>query len=133
MNVRELSTPIANAEALAGTLEDLLYVADHDLARISRGIVIMTWAPHSEPISEADREDLWHRFGVPVFVQYFDADNELLATECDAHSGLHLVDSVASARGYLPASGPCPCGDTRPLLVLASEADSEDLATGATA
>jgi len=115
-NVRESPPAAIEAEALAGPAEDLRYIADRGLAKPSRGVVVMIWEG-TLPLSGADREYLWERFGVPVFVQYLNADNELVATECDGHAGLHLVGEVAHHRGYTLEMKPCPCGDKRPLLV----------------
>ena len=40
---------------------------------------------------QSDRKLFWGAFGVPVFEQYLGLRNELLAAECDAHCGLHVV------------------------------------------
>jgi hypothetical protein len=115
-NVRESPPPAIEAEALAGTAEDLRYIADRGLAKPSRGVVVMIW-DGTLPLSAEDRGYLWERFGVPVFVQYLNADNDLVATECDTHAGLHIVGEVANREGHTLETKPCPCGDKRPRLV----------------
>lgn len=41
-------------------------------------------------LREADRDSLWRAFELPVFEQMRGLDGELLAWECEAHTGLHL-------------------------------------------
>jgi hypothetical protein len=41
-------------------------------------------------LREADRDSLWRAFELPVFEQIRGLDGELLAWECEAHTGLHL-------------------------------------------
>ncbi|MGC9972076.1 MAG: hypothetical protein ABSE56_15965 [Bryobacteraceae bacterium] len=41
-------------------------------------------------LREADRDSLWRVFELPVFEQLRGWDGELLAWECEAHTGLHL-------------------------------------------
>jgi len=105
----------SEADALAGTLDELRAAAATSLT-VKRGIVVFTHSLDS-CIADADRDFLWHRFGVPVFEQYLNAHNELLATECDAHAGLHIVAEWGGLARNGTDADPCPCGDPRPLLV----------------
>ena len=52
-------------------------------------------------LREADRDSLWRAFELPVFEQIRGLDGELLAWECEAHTGLHLhaEHAVAEAPG----------------------------------
>jgi hypothetical protein len=88
-------------------------------ARIEHSIVLFTYA--GEPgLSSRERELLWDAFGVPVFEQYLGPRSELLASECDAHSGLHIVN------GYEDLDlehDVCPCGNRAPRLVRGSRID----------
>jgi len=78
-------------------------------------------------LSEADHERLWSKFRVPVFEQIIGEECELLAAECEARDGLHIVsisayqaaiDSYAMAAGRAAAleiagnidESPCACG-----------------------
>jgi len=65
-------------------------------------------------LSNSDRNFFWNAFGVPVFEQYLGTRNELLAAECEAHAGLHVVGPC----GDLPLDpSPCGCGQATPRVV----------------
>jgi hypothetical protein len=65
-------------------------------------------------LTDSDRDLFWRVFGVPVFEQYLGARNELLAAECEAHAGLHVIGGrVCGALDH----GPCACGQTTPRIV----------------
>lgn len=74
---------------------------------------------------EDDRDLFWAVFGVPVFERLVDADGATLATECEAHNGLHAVGKAdrlltAALTAGLTATldhEPCGCGRTSPRLV----------------
>jgi hypothetical protein len=55
---------------------------------------------------EEDRELFWHVFGVPLYEQLLGLDGELLATECEAHSGLHLKMDNAIFESLPGTDGP---------------------------
>lgn len=40
------------------------------------------------------RNEIWVRYGVPVFEQLLDVDGSVIARECEAHDGLHVDPSV---------------------------------------
>jgi len=42
-------------------------------------------------LSDADREQFWRTFQVPVFEQRRGFDGRVIARECEAHSGLHVM------------------------------------------
>jgi hypothetical protein len=48
-----------------------------------------------EDISDADRDLFWHAFGVPVFEQFQGFDGAVVASECEAHQGLHISPDAA--------------------------------------
>ncbi|HMD50385.1 MAG TPA: hypothetical protein VKG79_14845, partial [Bryobacteraceae bacterium] len=57
---------------------------------LAHSVIVLSY--EDEPgLSHVDRELFWHAFGVPVYEQYLDSQNRLLAMECDAHSGLHVI------------------------------------------
>jgi hypothetical protein len=66
-----------------------------------------------EGLTAADREFFWKTFGVPVFEQLLSAGNELIAMECDAHDGLHLVGEFKDLKAGISA---CPCGNPAPRM-----------------
>jgi hypothetical protein len=100
-----------NPACIAGRLEKLLAVA-HDGWPVELAVVVFTSAG-GEELTQSVRESLWDAFGVPVFEQYLNAKNRLLATECDAHSGLHVVSGCEEFR--LEAEV-CACGNAAPRL-----------------
>ncbi len=67
-----------------------------------------------EPMALLDRNWLWERFQVPSFEQLVNSRFRVVAEECEAHSGLHVLD--ASAPG-LRTSVECECGRTEPRIV----------------
>lgn len=72
--------------------------------------VIILWRSGQERLTETDRDRLWDAFRVPVFEQVIGKSGELLASECEAHDGLHLRSSrLPTDNEYVDAS-PCPCG-----------------------
>jgi hypothetical protein len=43
-------------------------------------------------LSQIERDGLWNRHGVPMFEHLAGMDGQLLAWECEAHQGLHIVE-----------------------------------------
>jgi len=104
-------------EVLAGTAAQLRWAALRNWpVKARNGIVVLTYE-REEGLSDYDRDILWDVFGVPVFEQYFTRRNRLLASECDAHEGLHLSGSAVHREGWLIEPSPCACGDARPRLM----------------
>ena len=104
--------------SMAGPLEQLLRAADAG-ARLEHSIIVFTHA--GEPgLSLFDRESLWKAFGVPVFEQYLGTSSELLASECDAHAGLHVMNGYENLDLEHDV---CPCGNRAPRLVRGSRID----------
>jgi hypothetical protein len=78
------------------------------------------------------RDELWRRFGVPLFEELMDSEGRILASECEAHNGLHVNCSVehtisdgelllngrASGIGARPIAGLCGCGQTSPRIMV---------------
>jgi hypothetical protein len=106
------------------------------------------------PLASADRDLFWRAFGVPAYEQFFGFGMDMLATECEAHAGLHISRDAAYvehsdtgevlisflANPHFPilrlASGmeaewngsPCECGSLEPRIVnLHRRARCEDL------
>jgi len=96
---------------VAGPLDQLLQVAQAGW-RVEHSIVVFTYAGQRE-FSAQDRESFWITFEVPVFEQYLGPDNELLASECDAHSGLHIVNGYEDLDLEHEV---CACGNRAPRL-----------------
>jgi len=83
----------------------------------SKAVVVFTDAC-SSPLSDATRDWVWQRFAVPCFEQLLDNRGEVIAEECQAHAGMHVL-CIASIPGML-TSAECDCGRTEPRLLAAS-------------
>jgi hypothetical protein len=99
--------------SVAGPIEQLRRLLTSKV-HLEHAVIVLTY-PGGPGLSQADRELLWRALGVPVFEQYLDRKNRLLAMECDAHSGMHVV-SGCSALGIEPDA--CACGNRAPRLSL---------------
>ena len=100
-----------NPSSVAGPLEQLRSLA-RDGCPIEQAVVAFTYSG-GPALSSADREWLWSAFGVPIFEQYLSPKNKLLATECDAHSGLHVL---SGCDGFRLEHDICACGNPAPRL-----------------
>jgi hypothetical protein len=98
-------------EILAATVHVLLRLAAS--IRIPRAIVVFSGA-RLGPITARDRDLLWAGYQVPVFEQCLLPDGSVLARECEAHDGLHLI-SPAAYNGERRLE-PCPCGRPEPRI-----------------
>jgi hypothetical protein len=104
--------------SVAGPLEQVLRVARSGW-RVEHSIVVFTY-PGEPGLSARQRESFWKAFEVPVFEQYLAYNRELLATECDAHAGLHVVN------GYHDPDlehDVCACGNRSPRLIRGARID----------
>jgi len=108
--------------AAAAPVEDLLLLA-HACERGETGalpelnaLVVFTGTGFGG-LEESGRDLFWRVFQVPVFEQCIGPDGQVLAVECDAHQGLHVL--TADPR---PPEGftarfertPCGCGRVTP-------------------
>jgi hypothetical protein len=53
---------------------------------------------------------------VPLFEQVIGKSGKLLAAECEAHDGLHVVSPDLSLHGEPVDESPCPCGRKTPRI-----------------
>ncbi len=81
-------------EAIAASLDTLKQLAQSGAPAPARAILVISGLGEGA-LYEADRETLWHAFEVPIFEQRHGADGALLAWECEAHEGLHIVEENA--------------------------------------
>ena len=79
---------------------------------VSKTEIVFTYGGEAD-LSDDDRDMFWEAFGVPVFEQYLGRGNELLAVECDAHTGLHLVGDFENLNRGRKG---CACGSPNPRL-----------------
>jgi hypothetical protein len=102
-------------QAIAGTLAQFEAIAATDIS-VSHAIIVIGRCDDAR-LTEADREKLWTRFRVPVFEQIVGEDRKLLAAECEAHFGLHVVGKMPpDVVGKLDTS-PCGCLRTTPRII----------------
>ena len=87
-------------QAIAGPQADLARLA----ARIQAGEPapgrgarrVLVYTKLGEPLLDPTlRDRLWQAFELPVFEQLHGFDGELLASECEAHEGMHLETEAA--------------------------------------
>ena len=95
--------------SVAASLDALLALAQSGTT-LRHAAIVLTRGPNSV-LSDLDRDRLWNAFGVPVFEQCLGADNELLAAECEAHDGLHVMGAAGRAGAD---TGVCGCGSSVP-------------------
>lgn len=87
-------------QALAGPLGRLEELASKIRAGSVRlpsptHALIVLLRPDESLLDDAQRASLWEVFGAPVFQQVVGFDGRLLAWECEAHEGLHVVEEQA--------------------------------------
>ena len=114
-------------EVLAGTSAQLREIALRGLAPGVRNAVVAFTREGEAGLSEYDRNIFWDAFGVPAFQQYLGHDNRLIATECDAHDGLHLYGPLPQRDDWRLDDTPCGCGNARPRLTITSEVAAGEL------
>ena len=79
--------------------------------------VIVFRRPLEPRLTDAERDRLWRAFHVPVFEQLIDERGNLLAGECEAHSGLHIESPKLAAGDNEVDRSPCACGRSTPRLI----------------
>ncbi|HLG98109.1 MAG TPA: hypothetical protein VKX49_17465 [Bryobacteraceae bacterium] len=105
-------------QCIVAPVEMLRALTARDL-RLEHAVIAFTY--QDDPgVSSADRDLFWRAFGVPVFEQYLSADNKLLAMECDAHAGLHVV---RGCEDFALEREACPCGQRTPRISRGSRVD----------
>lgn len=97
--------------ALAGPFAELLRAAQSGVF-VEHSVVVFTY-PGDPGLSTPERECLWDAFGVPVFEQYLGPHGELLASECDAHVGLHVLNGYKDLDLEYDV---CACGNRAPRI-----------------
>jgi hypothetical protein len=81
-----IAAPVSSLLTLARQVDEgtvSIHFPKHGVIALS-GIVEGT-------LDECDRDMLWRIFRVPVYEQYLGWDGKVIARECEAHAGLHVV------------------------------------------
>lgn len=100
------------SEILAGSAAELLALRASGLK--PRAILALSGGAYGA-LTRTDRDALWSSFGVPVFENHLGPDGQLIARECEAHAGLHLVAGTPPA-GLIVSEGECDCGRATPRI-----------------
>jgi hypothetical protein len=100
---RSLGTPVVFASPLSTGVTPELFWNSTGFAvledttspkRGNRALFIRTGLDEGL-LSPVERDGLWQRHGVPMFEHLVGMDGELLAWECETHSGLHIMEENA--------------------------------------
>ena len=86
-----LAAPVNVLRSLATGVE----TGEQDAPLLRHFVVSFTGGEQGE-LAEADRERFWRVFQVPVFEQRLGFDGRVIAYECEAHEGLHIVPERAA-------------------------------------
>jgi hypothetical protein len=111
------SRAVAATAVLLRQLAEAVEAGAATLPPVDAAVIVLTGICHGE-LSALERDLFWRVFQVPVFEQFVSAEGRILAMECDAHQGLHLLDSDAPLPGYRAflETEPCGCGNPHPRL-----------------
>jgi hypothetical protein len=86
-----LAAPICVLRQMATAIE----LGQQEFRVLKHFVISFTGGDHGE-LRENDRERFWRVFQVPVFEQRLGFDGRVIAYECEAHNGLHIMpDRVA--------------------------------------
>lgn len=86
-----LAAPVSVLREMAATIER----GQQETHGLKHFVVSFTGGEHGELRNE-DREKFWRVFQVPVFEQRVGFDGRVVAYECEAHDGLHIMPERAA-------------------------------------
>src|SRR5262245_30584856 len=120
---QEIRRRMSRARAVAATVAVLRPLAEAvesgrlTMPAIEAAVIVLTGISHGE-LTALERDLFWRVFQVPVFEQLVSAEGRILAMECDAHEGLHVLDPKTPLPGCrnLLETSPCGCGNPHPRL-----------------
>jgi hypothetical protein len=123
LSLRQIQRRIRTARVIAAATPVLRALAEAvesgrvKLPPIEAAVVAFTGICHGE-LTVLERDLFWRVFQVPVFEQLLARDGRVMAMECDAHDGLHVLDPAAPLDGYsaILDATPCGCGNRQPRL-----------------
>jgi hypothetical protein len=110
-------------EAIAATVAQLEPLARTGIPSLRHAVIVLTRQGDSW-LTEAGRERFWSAFRVPVFEQIIGNRGQLLATDCEAHGGLHIESSKLSIDKKDLDTSLCACGRKTPRLVSSPQTES---------
>ena len=98
--------------AVSGTFHDLGQAA---MRRVEpRRAVFVLQNVGESLLTDAQRDELWEEFQVPIYLLLLDAGGKVCAYECEAHQGLHLTHDSTAPHRIPPGIEVTPCGCGRP-------------------
>lgn len=65
-------------------------------------------------LTSDERDEVWNRWGVPIYEYRLNSAGIVIAQECDAHDGLHVLPGVVVPSDAIQSR--CDCGQTSPRL-----------------
>ena len=86
-----LAAPVGVLRSFAAAIE----AGAQEAPALQHFVVSFTGSEQGE-LAEKDRERFWRVFRVPVFEQRLGFDGRVIAYECEAHEGLHIVPERAA-------------------------------------
>jgi len=110
--------------AIAATIEQCRRLCGMLIPSLTHALIVLE-RPGSPRLTEADRDRFWRAFRVPVFEQIIGPDGQLLASECEAHEGLHIAAPGLRLEDEIVDSSPCPCGKEAPRFGIRCLAEME--------
>ena len=96
-------------ESIAAPFDDFGRLPQDVQTGLRMPLVLFSF-PDTGLLTKSPRDWLWHHFGLPVYEQLRDRDGRLLAFECSAHRGLHVVQPADL--DYATTEEACFCGRT---------------------
>jgi len=101
--------------AIAATWPQLETLMRKRIPALTHALIVLA-RPGDALVTGLQREKLWTAFHVPVFQQIVNGRGLLLASECEAHDGLHIESAHVVAIGAPLDRTTCGCGRTTPRL-----------------
>lgn len=95
--------------AIAATIDQIRVLGWVLIPSLTHALVVLE-RPGSPRLTEQDRNAFWRAFRVPIFEQIIGPSGQLLAGECEAHSGLHIEGSGLHLTRSMVDTSACPCG-----------------------
>jgi hypothetical protein len=102
-------------QAIAGNREQVLALLRTKIPSLTHALIAVLH-PGDARFSPEERERCWEAFGVPLFEQVVGRSGRLLASECEAHDGLHIENSGLMLEGCEVDETACGCGRKTPRL-----------------
>jgi hypothetical protein len=112
-------------EAVAATSAQLEALTRTGIPSLRHAVIVLTHQGDGW-LTEAGRERFWSAFRVPIFEQIIGHRGELLATDCEAHGGLHIESSKLPIDKKDLDASLCACGRKTPRLVSSQQTELVD-------